>query len=386
MKEKIPMSRYDLRHTLASVIASAAILSFTGCGGGSEAEISVNKTPVVTENNATPVVSPSNTGNETETKVAVKIPAEIPKSGPMVADASGNLYIADRTKCSIVKVTPSGEASLFAGRSRKCPDASIQPKDGMGEQAEFGYLHAITIDVSGNIYVADNDNISYDYRGNRINKGSSIRKITPEGVVTQFAGSFVESGYIDSNGKNARFSNEIFSLTADDDGNIYAADISNGVVRKLQPNGDVTTHFNLSPFKFYPYFIQYDGMDKFYILSSNGLGDVFLYKNNDGVTRLSIWPPYRFSSNLQVDKSNGDIYFLMPDRDINENYVAGSQVEVHYKIYRSNSVSTQVYSSDYLNKIYEVGYFVDGDISMTVVSPGVLAVLDNGKISRITKK
>lgn len=363
------MNKYDSLRIIVSALTGAAILIFAGCGGGSEAEASasVNKIPVATSN---------------ETKVTVKIPAEIPKTGPMVADASGNLYIADRTKCSIIKVTPSGEASLFAGRSRTCPDASIEPKDGTGDQAEFSYPNAITIDTSGNIYVADNDNISYDRNGVKV-KGSSIRKITPEGVVTQFAGSFVDSGYIDSNGKNARFG-QIISLTSDDEGSIYAADISNAVVRKLQPNGDVVTYFNLLPFRLAPYFIQYNGMNKFYILSTDGVGDVFLYKNNDGITRLQIWPPYEFSSDLQVDRSNGDIYFSMVSGDYDYSNYDYKPIVFRYQIYRASDASTQTYQSNNLNKIYPVGAPIDGGVSMTVASPGVLAILDNGRITRVS--
>lgn len=362
MKEKIPMSRYDLRHTLASVIASAAILSFTGCGGGSEAEISVNKTPVVTENNATPVVSPSNTGNETETKVAVKIPAEILKSGPMVADASGNLYIADRTKCSIVKVTPSGEASLFAGRSRKCPDASIQPKDGIGDQAEFGYLKDISIDTAGNIYVTDN--MPIDSNGIREINGASIRKITPNGMVTRLAGSFSETGYVDASQGDARFDG-IYGLTTDNEGNVYVADRLNQAIRKITKNGNVSTFLDLSSLHVGVLSVLCDDTGGLYILATNGLGHIVSYKDKskDDIEDLYFFPDkVNVIDGWKIDMKSGDIYFLWVDA-----------VNSGQAIFRFSKANEKTFSAKNMINFYA---------SIAVLSPGILAVLDNGKITR----
>jgi sugar lactone lactonase YvrE len=82
----------------------------------------------------------------------------------------------------------------------------------------------MTLDASGNIYLSDN---------------SSIRKITPGGVVSTFVGS-ATTGNTDGTGTNASF-NGLHKVAFDPLGNLYAADASNHCIRKITPDGVVTT-------------------------------------------------------------------------------------------------------------------------------------------------
>jgi len=68
----------------------------------------------------------------------------------------------------------------------------------------------------------------------------AIRRITPSGDVTTFAGTLGSSGAQDGNGSTARF-NSPAALGLDALGNIYVADRNNGTVRKITPSADVTT-------------------------------------------------------------------------------------------------------------------------------------------------
>jgi sugar lactone lactonase YvrE len=144
-------------------------------------------------------------------------------------DRSGNLYVADRTGETIRKITPDGIVSTFAGQPEglvpnPVPFGSQPPADGPGSTAQFYFPHDIAVDNAGNIYVIDS--------------GSLIRKITPQGVVSTFAGAAFQNGTRDGTGTAARF-NFPQGLTTDDEGNVYVAEMR--AIRKITPLGVVTT-------------------------------------------------------------------------------------------------------------------------------------------------
>src|SRR5437762_3098879 len=82
--------------------------------------------------------------------------------------------------------------------------------DGTGSAAQFIYPSAVATDSSGNVYVADLNN-------------STIRKITPAGVVTTLAGLAGIRGSDDGAGSAARFYVP-HSVATDSSGNVYVAD------------------------------------------------------------------------------------------------------------------------------------------------------------------
>ncbi len=98
--------------------------------------------------------------------------------------------------------------------------------DGTGSNAAFWGPSSIVTDAAGNVYVADQQN-------------RLIRKVTPAGVVTTFAGSG-QIGYADGQGTSASF-NKPFGLAIDGTGNIYVSDEINNLIRKITPTGLVST-------------------------------------------------------------------------------------------------------------------------------------------------
>ncbi|MBL7817665.1 MAG: T9SS type A sorting domain-containing protein [Saprospiraceae bacterium] len=140
--------------------------------------------------------------------------------GKVGIDASGNLYVADRTNAKIRKVTPAGVVTTFAG------SGSAGSTDGTGTAASFNGPEGVVVDGSGTVYVADYGN-------------HKIRKITAAGVVTTFAGSGTAGG-TDRTGTAASF-NGPEGIALDADGNVYVAEFLGNKIRKITPAGAVTT-------------------------------------------------------------------------------------------------------------------------------------------------
>jgi sugar lactone lactonase YvrE len=95
--------------------------------------------------------------------------------------------------------------------------------DGRGSAALFNYPRGVAVDSATNVYVADTGN-------------STIRKVTPAGVVTTLAGLGAVNGSADGTGRAARF-NQPRGVAVDNAGNVYAADSYNNTIREVTPVG-----------------------------------------------------------------------------------------------------------------------------------------------------
>ena len=98
--------------------------------------------------------------------------------------------------------------------------------DGSGVFAKFGSPTGVCSDAARNLFVADDSN-------------NRIRKITPDGMVTTFAGSGL-SGSTNGPGATARFSSP-HGLCVDTSGNVYVAERLSNRIRKITPDGTVST-------------------------------------------------------------------------------------------------------------------------------------------------
>jgi mucin-19 len=139
----------------------------------------------------------------------------------VAVDSVGNLYVADYTNHRIRKIAPGAIVTTIGGNGT---GAYV---DGIGTNSSFRNPSGIIVDASGNIYVAD-------YGNHR------IRKITPTGVVSSPYGSS-QLGYSDSASRAIARFNDPYGLAADSSGNIYVADSGNYRIRKITPAGVVTT-------------------------------------------------------------------------------------------------------------------------------------------------
>ena len=138
----------------------------------------------------------------------------------VTTDPSGNVYVADGFNNRIRKITPGGLVSTFAG------NGYAGFSGGPGATAEFYAPQAVASDPSGNIYVCD--------FGNNV-----IRKITPAGVVSTFAGNGLQ-GYVNGADTVAEF-NSPQGVTIDKNGYMFVADRGTVVIRKMNTAKLVTT-------------------------------------------------------------------------------------------------------------------------------------------------
>jgi len=145
----------------------------------------------------------------------------------VAVDSAGNVYVADTRNCTIRKITPAGVVTTLAGSSRASGLAgNAGSANGIGSAALFNNPNGLAVDGAGNVYVADSGN-------------NMIRKITPAGVVTTFAGKS-DGGSADGTGVGAQFSGPK-GVAVDAAGDVYVADSGNGTIRKITPAGAVTT-------------------------------------------------------------------------------------------------------------------------------------------------
>lgn len=186
----------------------------------------------------------------------------------VATDTSGNVYVVDSGNYKIRKITPDGVVSTLAG-------SDIGYADGTGSEAMFGMPLGVATDADDNVYVTDLyfrnvrkispagvvTTIAGSTEGN-IDPNSSlgavagiaidavnnvyvtdfayhkITKITPAGVVSTLAGS--AEGYNDGTTTEAMFRMP-FGIAVDVAGYVYVADSNNNKIRKITPDGKVTT-------------------------------------------------------------------------------------------------------------------------------------------------
>ena len=124
----------------------------------------------------------------------------------------GDAFVIDQPNNLIRRVSPEGVVTTFAGKLRS---------EAYGEGVGTG----ITSDPAGNLYTVG---------------GGVVRRFTPDGAVTILAGKPGAQGVADGRGCAARF-DQASGITRDAAGNLFIADRGNALIRKLTPDGVVTT-------------------------------------------------------------------------------------------------------------------------------------------------
>lgn len=144
--------------------------------------------------------------------------ARFKEAKAIARDGIGNLYVSDRNNINtfvIRKLTSSGTVSTLA----------LKDQTGISLGGESG-IYAMAADSAGNIYYS---------AGNY----SVIKKVDTQGNVSVLAGSSA-TGFKDGKGQDAQF-NGIIDMDVDNAGNVWVCDVYNNAIRKVTPDGTVTT-------------------------------------------------------------------------------------------------------------------------------------------------
>jgi sugar lactone lactonase YvrE len=159
--------------------------------------------------------------------------AELNQPSGVAVDGAGNLYIADLINNRIRKVTPAGTITTVAGNGTPGYNGDNIAATG----AKLNVPSGVVVDGVGNLYIAD-------YLNNR------IRKVTPGGTITTVAGDGynaggaggIGGGYSGDGGPATSAElNVPYGVAVDGVGNLYIADTLNQLIRKVTPDGTITT-------------------------------------------------------------------------------------------------------------------------------------------------
>ena len=176
-----------------------------------------------------------------------------------VASYRGNLYVLDKGNNAIRKVDAQGNVTTFASEER-------------GIKVSLDLMQCFTVDSSGTIYIVKRGDLSgnvvritsagevTEFKSLLLSRTNAIAvddsgiiytttparnciyksKLGVDNKATVLAGNEQETGDADGTGDQARF-NQPYGVVVGTDGNIYVADFDNHLIRKVTPQGVVTT-------------------------------------------------------------------------------------------------------------------------------------------------
>lgn len=205
----------------------------------------------------------------------------------VAVDSQGGIYIADSANHCVRKVDQAGIVRAYVGTG----EAGYSGDGGPATKAQLDYPAGLAVDAEDNLYIAD----YYRY---------CIRKVTPSGVITTFAGTG-EAGYSGDGGPaTAATLNYPSGVAAGPSGSIIIADRYNQSIRLVDGQGNIyTIAGGIAP-------------DAYEVPAANGLsypfsacfdksGNIYIGDNNDFRVKMVEGPDYGLPASLIASPENG---------------------------------------------------------------------------------
>ena len=153
-------------------------------------------------------------------------PLSTPLANPIgvTTDFAGNIYVSDTDNNRVRRLSPAGVFSIVAGNG----NGSFSGDDGPAAAAGLDRPTYLVFDTANNLYVADTAN-------------HRIRRISPAGTISTFAGNGNPRFAGDNGSATAASLNAPYGLLIDRAGNLLIADTRNSRIRRVTPDGRITT-------------------------------------------------------------------------------------------------------------------------------------------------
>jgi uncharacterized protein (TIGR03437 family) len=192
--------------------------------------------------------------------------AEIPSSGPVSTIAVAALDLSYSSGLGLYAST--GNVVVAAGGRVPVTLAGggnfAHGDNGPAALARLNHPAGVSTDASGNIYIADRDN-------------HRVRRVGPDGTIVTVAGTGVAGNTGDGGPASSAQLNGPSSVTVDAGGNLYIADTGNARIRKVTPEGTITSATTLGLVA--PVYAIADASGKLYIADA-GTGKLLAAGSN----------------------------------------------------------------------------------------------------------